>query len=157
VWVAAVKRPPVLERFKPTPEPEVAPDGDSVDGWVRKANASFSVLNGTVMRAPCSSPSVTRATLPPGYFFCSCVLAVAISAGVNPLTVVPLDPCIRAFGNSSLRPTVTEPSALKVALVSMPQPTAASRTAATRTDLAITLATGDMLSDRARIRTGLRL
>src|SRR5689334_8509340 len=118
VCAAEVNSPPVLERLNPRPEPDVAPEGDIVEGWVRNANASFSDLKGTVISAPDSSPSVTTVTLPPGYFFCSCAFALAISAGVNPLTEAPLVPCMRDFGKRSFRPTVTEPSELKVALVS---------------------------------------
>ena len=118
VCVAEVNMPPVLERLSPSPAPLVAPDGFSFDGWVRKANASFSLLKGMVTRAPVSSPSVTTATFPPGYCFCSLALADAISDGLKPVTVVPLPGCIKDLGNKNFMPTVTEPSALKVALVS---------------------------------------
>ena len=116
--LADVKRPPVFDRLRPTPLPDVAFDGLSVDGWVMNANASFSVLKGTVIRAPVSSPSVTTVTLPPGYFFCSVAFALAMSDALKPETDAPLVPCITDFGNRNLSPTVTEPSALNVALVS---------------------------------------
>ena len=57
VWVAEEKSPPVFDRFIETPEPDVTPDGDSLEGAVRNLKASFSVLKGTVIRAPESSPS----------------------------------------------------------------------------------------------------
>src|SRR6266849_1653848 len=118
VWLADLNSPPASDRVKPRLHPEVALEGLRVDGWIRKAKASFSVLKGIVIRAPVSSPSVTTATLPPGYFFCSAALAFAMSEALKPETEVPLVPCISDFGNRNFRPTVTEPSALKVALVS---------------------------------------
>ena len=116
--MADVNKPPVFERFSPRLLPEVAFAGLSVDGCVRKANASFSALNGIVINAPVSSPSVTTVTLPPGYLFCKVEFADAMSEGLKPLIEVPPVPCITDLGNRNLRPTMTEPSALKVALLS---------------------------------------
>ena len=116
LWVADVNMPPVLERL--IAEPLVAPAGFSFEGCVRKAKASFSDLKGIETRAPVSSPSVTTAILPPGYCFWSWVLADAMSAALKPDTEAPLVPCISDFGNRNFIPTVTEPSALNVALVS---------------------------------------
>src|SRR6266702_3170756 len=118
VWLADLNSPQVSDRFKPRLLPEVAFEGLRVDGCVRKAKASFSVLKGIVIRAPVSSPSVTTVTLPPGYFFCNAVLAFAMSEALKPDTDVPLLPCMSDLGNRNFSPMVTEPSALKVALVS---------------------------------------
>src|SRR5207244_4423510 len=79
VWVAEENSPPVFDRFIETPEPDVTPDGDSLEGAVRNLKASFSVLKGTVIRAPESSPSVTIEILAPGYCFCSLAFAAAMS------------------------------------------------------------------------------
>ena len=71
-----------------------------------------------MISAPDSSPSVTDVTFPPGYVACSLVFAVAMSEAVRPDIEAPLEPCISDFGNRSFRPTVTEPSPLKLAEVS---------------------------------------
>ena len=126
----------------PIPEPEVALEGLSWDGAVRNVNASFSVLNGIVIKAPFSSPSVTTVIFDPGYFACSLVFAAAMSEGLMPVTVAPLAPSISDLGNRNFRLTVTEPSALKVAPVSKPHAAAPNATAATRIVLAIVLRIG---------------
>ena len=108
----------MFDRFIETPEPDVTPDGDSLEGAVRNLKASFSVLKGTVINAPESSPSLMIAILAPGYCFCRLAFAAATSEALKPETDTPLEPCISSLGNRSFRPTVTEPSALNVVLVS---------------------------------------
>src|SRR5439155_1510553 len=98
VCVAEVKRPPVFERLSLRPDPDVAPDWLSLDGWVRNANASFSLLKGTVISAPDSSPSVTDVTFPPAYVACSLVFAVAMSEALRPDIEAPLLSTSRAAG-----------------------------------------------------------
>ena len=110
--------PPVFDRFRLRPELELDAAGLSFDGCVMKAKASFSVLKGIVTNAPLSSPSVTTDTLPPGYLACSLALAEAISEGLKPDTDAPFVLDISDFGKRNFKPTVTEPSVLKVALVS---------------------------------------
>src|SRR3954449_366046 len=105
--------PPVSDRLRPILELDGV-DGLSLDGRVRNANASFSVLKGMVTSAPLSSPSVTSATLLPGYFACSFALSDAMSDGEKPETEPPLEPFISDFGNRNFSPITTEPSALKV-------------------------------------------
>src|SRR5207302_8191310 len=117
-------------------ELDVTSPGLSLEGCVRKANASFSVLNGTVSATPDSSPSETLVILAPGYFDASSAFALSISAWLKPCTVTFGPPSRRDLGRRNLRPTVTVPSALKVALVSYPHATAASSTAATSKVLA---------------------
>ena len=118
VCVAAVNMPPVFDRFRFKPELDDDADGLTFEGCVMNAKASFSVLNGIVISAPLSSPSVTTVTLPPGYLACSLELAEAISEGLNPDTEVPFPPDINDLGNRNFKPTVTEPSLPNVALVS---------------------------------------
>ena len=88
---------------------------------------------------------MTIEILAPGYCFCRLAFAAAMSDALKPETETPLEPCIRSLGKSSFRPTVTEPSALKVVLVSYPQPAAATATAAARITFAIVLGTAVML------------
>src|SRR5437879_4283526 len=120
--------PPVFERLMV--DPLVAPDGLSFVGWVRNANASFSVLNGIVTSAPVSSPSVTTVTFPPGYCFWSFALAEAISDGLKPDPVEPLHACISDLGRRNCMPALREPSGADGADGYAPAP-AASRAATT--------------------------
>src|SRR5437660_3831692 len=101
----------------PIPEPEVALEGLSWDGAVRNVNASFSVLNGIVIRAPFSSPSVITVIFDPGYFACSLVFAAAMSEGLMPVTVARLAPSISDYGNRKFMLTSPDPSALQAAPV----------------------------------------
>ena len=90
---------------------------------------------------PDSSPSVTLVILAPGYFVANSAFALSMSAWLKPCTVTFGPPSRSDFGRRNLRPTVTVPSALKVALVSYPHATAASSTAATINVLAIVFGT----------------
>src|ERR1700704_6066494 len=88
-------------------EPEFAA-GFSLDGSVKNANASFSVLNGSAIKTPVSSPSVTRVILAPGYLDFSSVFAFSMSAGLRPVTEVEL-PSIKVLGKRNFRPMLAGP------------------------------------------------
>jgi len=61
---------------------------------------------------------MTLATLAPGYFAAASLLALAMSASLNPVTVIP-GPGVRSdLGRRNFKPSPTVPSALKVALTS---------------------------------------
>src|SRR5438477_7436492 len=120
-------------------ELDVTSAGLSLEGCVRNANASFSVLNGTVSATPDSSPSVTLVILAPGYFDANSAFALSISAWLKPCTVTFGPPSRRDLGRRNLRPTVTEPSAMRVVRVTDPHATAANRTAASSKVLATAL------------------
>ena len=116
--VAESNKPPVFERSIPD-EPEVAPEGSSLDGCVRYLKASFSFLKGIVILAPCSSPLVINSTLAPGYLLDSVLFAFLMSEALIPdMPPLPALGVINDFGKRNAALTVTVPSALKTAPVS---------------------------------------